>query len=257
MLKRATLVTDRDHESAESTRAAVGAYLPALAGLDWTTITVDADATVGAVAKEVETSQPDLIVAFRHLGESSLVPQHSLGVHLDVLTQVASQPVLVLPGTAAERAELPSRATTGMVVTDHIRGERRLISTAAGLLSPGSTLWLCHVEDEAVLERYLRLIGQIPELDTDVAAAKLPSLLQAEASDYLAAAVAGLQEAGLELTVETLVTQGHRFREFRGLVEHHAVDLLVLNTKNDDQLAMDGMAYALAVELIQTPLLLL
>ena len=41
------------------------------------------------------------------------------------------------------------------------------------------------------------------------------------------------------------------------LIERHQVDLLVLNTKDQHQLAMHGMAYALAVELRQTPLLML
>ena len=35
------------------------------------------------------------------------------------------------------------------------------------------------------------------------------------------------------------------------------VDLLVLNTKDDDQLAMHGLAYPLAIELREIPLLLL
>ena len=44
---------------------------------------------------------------------------------------------------------------------------------------------------------------------------------------------------------------------YRRLIEQHEVDLLVLNTKDEDQLAMRGIAYALAVELRQTPLLML
>ena len=35
------------------------------------------------------------------------------------------------------------------------------------------------------------------------------------------------------------------------------VDLLVMNTKDEDQLAMHGLAYPLAVELRQIPLLML
>jgi hypothetical protein len=40
-------------------------------------------------------------------------------------------------------------------------------------------------------------------------------------------------------------------------VDEHHVDLLVLNTKDEDQLAIHGLAYPLAVELRNTPLLLL
>ena len=45
--------------------------------------------------------------------------------------------------------------------------------------------------------------------------------------------------------------------EYKRLIDEHAVDLLVLNTKDEDQLAMHGIAYALAVEMRQIPLLML
>ena len=41
------------------------------------------------------------------------------------------------------------------------------------------------------------------------------------------------------------------------LIEQHQVDLLVLNTQDENQLAMHGVAYALAVELRHIPLLML
>jgi ribosome biogenesis SPOUT family RNA methylase Rps3 len=57
--------------------------------------------------------------------------------------------------------------------------------------------------------------------------------------------------------VEHLVVFGHHLSEYKRLIEQHGVDLLVLNTKDEDQLAMRGIAYALAVELRQIPLLML
>ena len=50
---------------------------------------------------------------------------------------------------------------------------------------------------------------------------------------------------------------GHHLAEYKRLIEQQEVDLLVLNTKDENQLAMHGMAYALAVELRQIPLLML
>ena len=41
------------------------------------------------------------------------------------------------------------------------------------------------------------------------------------------------------------------------IIAEHNVSLLVMNTKDDEQLAMHGVAYPLAVELRETPLLLL
>ena len=253
-LSRVTLVTDREHGRPEQTREELVRFLPVLAASEPAVVVVEDHATVQAVADAVEASQPDLIVAFRHLGESSLVPQHSLGVHLDVLTQVLSPPVLVLPGTAAHRQPVQGAGPDGqaaatLVMTDHIRGERRLIEWAATVAPTGSHLWLCHIEDDAAFRRYLELIGQIPELDTDLAHEKLDALLHKEAADYLAAAAAGLDRAGLGLTVQPHISRGHRLRAFRELAAEHAADLVVVNTKDDDQLAMQGTAYALAVEL--------
>ena len=42
---------------------------------------------------------------------------------------------------------------------------------------------------------------------------------------------------------------GRRVDEYGDIVVKREIDLLVLHTKDDDQLAMHGAAYALAVEL--------
>jgi hypothetical protein len=53
------------------------------------------------------------------------------------------------------------------------------------------------------------------------------------------------------------VTHGHHLSEYRRLVQEHDVDLLVMNTKDEGQLAMHGLAYPLAIEIRSIPLLLL
>ena len=50
---------------------------------------------------------------------------------------------------------------------------------------------------------------------------------------------------------------GRRLEDYRKLIEDGHVDLLVLHAKEDDQMAMHGMAHPLAVELRSVPLLLL
>ena len=50
---------------------------------------------------------------------------------------------------------------------------------------------------------------------------------------------------------------GHRLREYQQLIDEHSVALLVIHTKDEDQLAMHGLAYPLAVELRHTPLLMI
>ena len=45
--------------------------------------------------------------------------------------------------------------------------------------------------------------------------------------------------------------------DYKRLIDEHRVDLLVMNTKDEDQLAMHGLSYPLTVELRDTPLLLI
>lgn len=59
------------------------------------------------------------------------------------------------------------------------------------------------------------------------------------------------------MTVKSHVGRGHHLRDYRKLIEDNDIDLLVLNTKDDDQLAMRGNAYSLSVELTNVSMLLL
>ena len=45
--------------------------------------------------------------------------------------------------------------------------------------------------------------------------------------------------------------------DYKKLIEQHEVDLLLLHTKDEDQLAMHGLAYPVTVELRDIPLLLI
>ena len=110
--------------------------------------------------------------------------------------------------------------------------------------------------DEA-LQRTVEAIAKIPTIDTDTVKAALPRQLLKDPLDYAKSCQDVLQKAHMDITIEYSVTLGHRLKDHLQLIEEHQVDLLVLNTKDDDQLAMHGLAYPLAVELRKTPLLML
>ncbi|MFP6649348.1 MAG: hypothetical protein VB817_07795, partial [Pirellulaceae bacterium] len=59
------------------------------------------------------------------------------------------------------------------------------------------------------------------------------------------------------LQVESVIMLGHLLEDYKRLIARHEIDLLVLNTKDEDQLAMHGLAYPLAIEMREIPLLLL
>ena len=75
--------------------------------------------------------------------------------------------------------------------------------------------------------------------------------------DYISTVTGVLSEAEPTVVVESTVDFGHKLSRVKSLVEEKGVDLLVLETKDEDQLAMHGLAYPIAVELRSVPLLMI
>jgi hypothetical protein len=217
--------------------------------------------TIGDVLAIVDQVKPDLVVAYRNLHSGAWRWPHSLSDHIEVLTQTTPVPLLLLPRPDSRGSwEPPVVADTDhcvMAITDHLAGDADLVDYAVTFAAPGGRLVLAHVEDEAVFHRYIEVIGRIPEIDTDVARELILRQLLREPQDYIESAAAALRTAGVSLRVEPVVTMGQRVAGYETLVEVHSVDLLVMRTKDDDQLAMHGLSYPLAVELRDTPLLMI
>ncbi len=256
------VITDRDASGAEAFGDQVRAFLThldAAGDVVWRDVDGAQFESAGELLALVEAADPALVCTYRNLHSSAWRWPYSLGVHLDLLTQHTDAPVLVLPHPEAERSadHAVQDTDTVMAITDHLAGDRRLVNHALRFVQGGGTLWLTHVEDETTFARTMAVISKIPTIDTDEARAAMRRQLLKEPADYVASCAAVVRDAGLPVTVQQLVTFGHRLPEYQKLIEQHRVDLLVLNTKDEGQLAMHGMAYALAVELRQIPLLML
>ena len=254
-----TLITDATQDETERIKQSLLQFLPRLQTTEsWRFIVGNDYQNVGSLLNRVDEQQTDLIVTYRHLQEESLIPQHSLGVYLDVLTQTTSIPVLVLPGTAAAPASLEGRECNRvMVVTDHISGDNRLINYGVRMCSNGGTIWLCHVEDDAVFDRYMKTIERIPEIESERARNLIENQLLKEAKDFIETCIAALRQNGPNVAYHSSVGLGHYLKQYRELIASHDIDLLVANTKDEDQLAMHGMTYSLSVELSDVTMLLL
>ena len=164
---------------------------------------------------------------------------------MDVLTQATTTPVLVVPHP--ERPEFQRlavrRPKSVMAMTDHLTGDHRLVNFAAHFTEAEGTLSLSHVEDDTTFERYMEAISKISTIDTDTARQEIRARLLKDPSDYIETCREGLAKSAPTLTVESVVTSGHHIREYQRLIEEHDVDLLVMNTKDEGQLAMHGLAY--------------
>lgn len=224
--------------------------------ITWHKVSGDEHTSVNDLLEIVNRVQPDLICTYRNLHAPASDFPYSLGVYIDVLSQVTEMPVLVLP-SPHRSTEIPTTTNNVMAIADHLTGDHHLVSYAARLTSEGGTLFLSHVEDESTFARYMEVISKIPTIDTAAAEEAIRKQLLAEPHDYIRSCVDVLREASLPIKVEEIVTLGHNLRDYERLIEQHRVDLLVVNTKQDDQLAMHGLAYPLCVELRDTPILML
>lgn len=263
-LERVLVVTDLAPERAEAVRASAQRLLgglPATSTTTWDLVTAEAFPSLPDLVARVAAEGPGLIVASRNLGESPRHPDNSLGTYVDNLTQAVDVPVLLLPvrrdADEGARELVAQLADTDrvLVVTDHLTEDPQLVRWGAELTAKGGRLYLAHVEDEAVFERYMGVIARIPEIDDDVARRALGERLLKEARDAVSEAAQGL--ADRDLVVEPMVTFGEPLAVMKAWLAEHAVDLVIADAKDPRTAAMSAFAHTLAVELLDTPLLLL
>ena len=260
------VVTDLDAEASaafeQRTRTFLSGMLAASEGSaepQWRLVTGSEYSLVTELLEIVEQWQPDLICTYRNLHSSARAFEFSLGEFIQVLTQATSAPVLLTPhpsqAAAADHALLNTDVV--MAMTDHLTGSESLVNFAAAMTQPGGKLWLTHVEDELAYDRIIAAIAKIPQLDTDLARELIRDKLLQQPTDYVESCRVEIVGHRPALEVKPLVVMGHHLAAYRQLIRDHEVDLLVMNTKDEDQLAMHGMAYPIAVEIREIPLLLL
>ncbi len=232
--------------------------------IDLEHISIDATCNVRELLNIVAEKKVELLVTYRNLHSDAWSWPHSLGDAVDVLTQITDIPVLLIPNPKeldpkedADYAAQMQNTDVVMAITDHLAGDDKLVNYAVALTQPGGKLILSHVEDDQAVQRTIDAISKIPSIDTDIVAEQLPKQLLKDPLDYAESCQGVLQKADVDITVEHSVTLGHLLKDHLQQIEKHQVDLLVLNTKDEDQLAMHGLAYPLAVELRKTPLLML
>jgi hypothetical protein len=167
--------------------------------------------------------------------------------------------VLVFPHPQADRTNGHTLQGTDIVmaITTHLAGDNSLVNNAAGFTNDGGTLWLAHVEDEKSFGRFIDTISKIDAIDTDTSRERILAQMLKEPGDYIRSCKEVIVTHRPSVRVEKIVTVGGRLAEFRRLIDKYTVDLLVMYTKDADQSAMHGLAYPLAIELREIPLLLL
>jgi hypothetical protein len=260
VVERALVVTDLRGASATAFRDQVRDFLAVLGnGVQWDLDDGDSFDTIKVLLERVNERKPDLICTYRNLHSEAWRWPYSLGEYLDVLTQIVACPVLVLPHPLVTRTNGRTLQGTDIVmaVTTHLAGDNSLVNNAAGFTNDDGTLWLAHVEDERSFGRFIDAISKIDAIDTDTARERILAQMLKEPGDYIRSCREVIVTHRPTVRVQKIVTAGSRLTEFRRLIDKYSIDLLVMYTKDEDQSAMHGLAYPLAVELRETPLLLL
>ena len=216
--------------------------------------------SVQKLLDRLENPRPDLVVTYRNLHAETADHPFSLGAYVNVLTQATDIATLLLPEPKVLDSTTPSPLADGtkhvMVVTDHLAGDHHLVSMAVRFVTDDGELILSHIEDQKAFDRYMKAIKKIPDLNSELAQKTIGDQLLGEPKDYVESCRAVLQAQGLTNLITPLVTFGNRIDDYRHLIDDRHIDLLVMNSRDDDQLAMHGVAYPLVVEMRKTPILL-
>ncbi|MFP6572799.1 MAG: hypothetical protein VB674_09325, partial [Vicinamibacterales bacterium] len=230
-VKHVLVVSDLDGDAAAELSNRVRTFISVVddESTQWARLDGGTFSSVKQLLDNVDKQAPDLIVTYRHLHSSAWQWAHSLGEHLDVLTQATRVPVVVLPHPDANRTLPHSLQNTNrvMAITDHLTGDARLINHALRFTQPGGSCWLTHVEPRAAFDRTLDAIAKIPEIDTELARELIGRQLLKDPRDYIRACRRTIDEQSLRVALEEIVTMGWRLAEYHQLIEDHDIDLLV------------------------------
>ena len=260
------IVTDMDEQQTTQFADQAKSFLTALDVTEpdrlprYSQICGDEFDSVQQLLDRLENPRPDLVVTYRNLHAETADHPFSLGAYVNVLTQATDIPTLLLPEPKVLANTKPSPLADGtrhvMVVTDHLAGDHHLVSMAVRFVTDDGELILSHIEDQHAFDRYMKAIDKIPDLDSDLARQTIGKQLLSEPQDYIESCRSVLQARGVQNSIKPLVTFGNRIEDYCHLIEERHIDLLVMNSRDDDQLAMHGVAYPLVVELRKTPILL-
>lgn len=260
------VVTDMDEQQTTQFADQAKSFLTALEVPDpdrlprYSQICGDEFDSVQKLLDRLENPRPDLVVTYRNLHAETADHPFSLGAYVNVLTQATDIPTLLLPEPKVlantDPSPLADKTRHVMVVTDHLAGDHHLVSMAVRFVTDDGELILSHIEDQYAFDRYMKAIDKIPDLDSELARQTISKQLLSEPQDYIESCRSVLQARGVQNSIKPLVTFGNRIEDYRHLIEDRHIDLLLMNSRDDDQLAMHGMAYPLVVELRKTPILL-
>ncbi len=261
-IKSVLLVTDLDADGTEQLMNQVKVFckFPGQSqNIDWNSASRNDFTSAQDLFELINRSTMDLIITYRNLHSETWRHPFSLGEHLDVMLQKTKIPVLVIPHPKSGYARDDSfeSCNSVMVVTDQMVNDHHLVQYGSAFIDDGGSFYLSHIENKHYFDRVIDAIGKISTIDTEDAKQKLGKQLLKEPTEYIQSVKTELDKLNRSIEVTAIVEFGHQLTDYLKHIDDKQVDLLVINTKDGEQMAMHGLAYPLAVEVRQIPLLML
>jgi len=258
VLQKLVLVSDLPAAGGEALLQRVRSFLQVLAdGLEFLHLGADDYQSEAEVFDKLGALSPSLVVCYRNLRQPAGAEALGMGGYVEYLIGSRDFPVMLIPHPDHQSAAALQNTDSVLAVTDHLAGDHNLVNHAAAFTQPGGTLFLTHLEDGRVFERYVEVIGKIPEFNTDSARQRLERQLLKEPADYIGSCAQVLREAGVDVTIESIVRMGHSLDDYRAIIQAREIDLVVLETRDESHIATRGIALVIAHELRSVPLLLI
>ena len=252
------LISDLASESAQQFQNQVQNFLISLGqGLNLHILDANQSHDLDQLLKYINEFNPQLIVTHRHLHTSNKEHVYTLGDHIEVLTQTTQVPILLFPKDIAHNEAFLVSPSKVLVLTDQLIEHPRLVDYALSIMKDTGQLSLAHIEDESQFERYMSMIAKIPEIDTESARSFLREQMYKDAQNFFSVIDQNIKDQGLAIDVQASFRMGHKLRTYVSIAAENHVELVVIQGKDEDQIAMHGLSYPLAVELNHLPLLII
>lgn len=259
-LSNVLIISDCEAEVTERFQIQLQNYLSALTtqeqSLNLQLLCTEQSQDLDQLLETINDLNPQLIVTHRHLHSQNKEHLYTLGDHIEVLTQITEVPILLFPKAIVQNKnplEVPNKI---LILTDQLLEHPSLVDYALSFMGETGQLSLAHIEDEIQFERYMDMVSKIPEIDTESARNCLKEQMYKDAQDFFSVIDQSIKDEKLNIEVRASFRMGHKLKTYVSIASEDAVELVVIQGKDEDQIAMHGLSYPLAVELNHLPLLI-
>lgn len=210
---------------------------------------------ISTITEKLDEADCDLIVSYRCLHSENWRYPHAIGSYVEVITQLTSKPVLLMPHIREDTKDYAPPESIVLLSNDLTKASDAL-AWACCFRGHRSRCTLVELENMVHFNRVLDVIAKIPQLDTDVAREKIMKQMHTDSADWVIRSQKILKNWKRPPSLARKQVVQNALAACSDIVQQVGAELIVLNTKAEDQLALHGLVYPFMVHFRHTPLLL-